>query len=249
MLESGLDQFHWSEGSVLSPGYSADLSSLSCEPDQSSLSPRVSCEVCGRSFESAHSLEGHAKSSGHRAFSCRFPGCDKSYCRRDLWTRHRRMHTSEPVLHICELCRQQNRTKKFSRRDHLRQHVRNCHPQSSLEEAMSAPILGTKQSSNNQSSKCSCNCRKSGVAGDSESSGETARKSAGFIENSSAYQSRAIQEIVAVAEATKVEGNETDGLKWLENSLNLKQNSTTAQLVRKIEVLAAREGSFVSSCT
>lgn len=199
--------------------------------------------MCGRPFENANSLERHAKSSGHRAFSCRVPGCDKSYCRRDLWTRHRRTHTLKPVMHICELCRQQNRPKEFSRRDHLRQHVRNCHPQSSLEEAMSAPM----QSGDSQSSKCSCKYRKSS-AGD-ESSSDTARYSVISVEKSSTYESRAIQEIVAVAEATGMEGHETDGLKWLENSLNLKQNSTTAQLVQKIGHLAAREGSITAPCS
>lgn len=61
------------------------------------------------------------------------------------------------------------------------------------------------------------------------------------------YRSRAIQDIVA--EATRMEGNPTDGLKWLENSLDLKQTSTTAQLVHKIGILAARDGGLLASHT
>ncbi|CAK4032844.1 Hypothetical predicted protein [Lecanosticta acicola] len=46
------------------------------------------------------------------------------------------------------------------------------------------------------------------------------------------YQSRAVQEILA--QAKKMKGDRSDELRTLEDSLELKQNSTTEQLVDKL---------------
>lgn len=84
------------------------------------------CTECFQGFLTASALEQHARTRSHRCFVCLEPECKKSYCRRDLFTRHKRTHR-QLGMYNCATCHQQDQTKAFSRKDHLRQHIRRCH--------------------------------------------------------------------------------------------------------------------------
>ena len=86
---------------------------------------RHRCKACDSPFLTASSLEVHARDLCHKTFACSEPGCDKSYCRMDLYTRHKKDHKPSE-MHHCAFC-PRNRVKSFKRKDHLTQHVRNCH--------------------------------------------------------------------------------------------------------------------------
>ncbi|EME49263.1 hypothetical protein DOTSEDRAFT_68136 [Dothistroma septosporum NZE10] len=86
---------------------------------------RHRCKECDSRFLTASSLETHARDLFHKTFVCSEPGCDKSYCRMDLYTRHKKDHKPSK-MHFCDHC-PRNRAKSFKRKDHLTQHVRNCH--------------------------------------------------------------------------------------------------------------------------
>lgn len=84
------------------------------------------CTVCKETFRSSESLEQHAKAKLHRIYVCRRPGCEKCYYRRDLYTRHKATH-DKPDAHACQICAQTSHRKVFKRKDHLHQHIKNCH--------------------------------------------------------------------------------------------------------------------------
>lgn len=68
----------------------------------------------------------HPGGPSHRSlWGCSWPGCDKSYTRRDTLARH---HANHKVgSHVCELCCQSGKLTAFKRKDHLNGHIRSCH--------------------------------------------------------------------------------------------------------------------------
>jgi len=85
-----------------------------------------SCHICGLQFDSLALLEQHSRKAFHRIHCCNYPGCGKSYYRRDVFIRHKAKHR-DGESHICRLCQCLGQEKAFKRKDHLNQHVRNCH--------------------------------------------------------------------------------------------------------------------------
>jgi hypothetical protein len=85
---------------------------------------RHSCPVCHRTFPTIHSLEDHAKLTGHRPYICNH--CGKDYARQDVYLRHLARHKT-PDLHSCTLCANAGKKRTFSRKDHLEVHLRNRH--------------------------------------------------------------------------------------------------------------------------
>ncbi|KAK3072818.1 hypothetical protein LTR53_006137 [Teratosphaeriaceae sp. CCFEE 6253] len=84
------------------------------------------CTVCSLLFPTAQILEQHARASFHRLYICAQPGCRKSYYRRDVYVRHKATH-KQATSHECMACRQAGEKRVFRRKDHLDQHIRNCH--------------------------------------------------------------------------------------------------------------------------
>lgn len=89
---------------------------------------RLMCLECGLDFENLQGLDRHAKSSLHKAWRCQEDGCGKTYARRDTFLRHRIKHTDS--FHTCNVCSRSNKNKVFKRKDHLKEHMRNCHSRS-----------------------------------------------------------------------------------------------------------------------
>lgn len=86
---------------------------------------RLMCSECGLEFENLQGLDKHSRSSLHKAWRCHEPGCGKTYARRDTFLRHRIKHTDS--VHVCHICLRGNKQKVFKRKDHLKEHIRNCH--------------------------------------------------------------------------------------------------------------------------
>lgn len=84
----------------------------------------LSCRECPLKFENACSLEDHGKATGHHIFACPVPGCDRTYPRRDTWSRHKKTHEA---IFTCEVCPQGYYKRTFKRKDHLTAHMRNRH--------------------------------------------------------------------------------------------------------------------------
>ena len=89
---------------------------------------RLMCSECGLEFENLQRLDRHSKSSLHKAWRCQEDGCGKTYARRDTFLRHRIKHTDS--AHTCKICTRSNKNKVFKRKDHLKEHMRNCHSHS-----------------------------------------------------------------------------------------------------------------------
>jgi hypothetical protein len=89
---------------------------------------RLMCSECGLEFENLQGLDRHTKSSLHKAWRCQEDGCGKTYARRDTFLRHRIKHTDS--AHTCSVCSRSNKNKVFKRKDHLKEHMRNCHSHS-----------------------------------------------------------------------------------------------------------------------
>ncbi len=54
---------------------------------------RHPCHLCGRSFSKPSKLKRHeVMHTGYRPYKCFFPGCSKSYTRKDHLTRHTQVH-------------------------------------------------------------------------------------------------------------------------------------------------------------
>jgi hypothetical protein len=88
----------------------------------------LGCSECGLEFENLQGLDKHSRSSLHKAWRCNEPGCGKTYARRDTFLRHRTKHTDS--AHPCNVCFRSNKHKVFKRKDHLKEHMRNCHSHS-----------------------------------------------------------------------------------------------------------------------
>jgi hypothetical protein len=89
---------------------------------------RLICLECGLEFENLQGLDRHTKSSQHKAWRCQEAGCGKTYVRRDTYLRHRTKHTDS--VHACNICARGKKNKVFKRKDHLKEHMRNCHSRS-----------------------------------------------------------------------------------------------------------------------
>ena len=89
---------------------------------------RLICSECGLEFENLQGLDKHSKSTQHKAWRCQEVGCGKMYARRDTFLRHRIKHTDN--VHPCHTCSRINKHKVFKRKDHLKEHMRNCHSRS-----------------------------------------------------------------------------------------------------------------------
>lgn len=89
---------------------------------------RLICLECGLEFENLQGLDRHTKSSQHKAWRCQEVGCGKTYARRDTYLRHRTKHTDS--VHACSICSRDKKNKVFKRKDHLKEHMRNCHSRS-----------------------------------------------------------------------------------------------------------------------
>ncbi|KAK4553165.1 hypothetical protein LTR86_009695 [Recurvomyces mirabilis] len=92
------------------------------------------CTVCSQTFSTLQDLEQHAKTKYHRLYVCGIKGCSKSYYRRDVYVRHKNTHRRAND-HGCPLCSKPGERKTFSRRDHLTQHIRNCHSDQAYPES------------------------------------------------------------------------------------------------------------------
>lgn len=108
-----------SQGSI-SPAWYGSYSA------QSSIG-RQTCTHCSESFTNGKELEKHAVESNHRSYRCPSPGCEKTYCRRDVLLRHKATHKDVTQLQ-CEHCLRTDRPRSFTRRDHYNQHLRTHHP-------------------------------------------------------------------------------------------------------------------------
>ena len=86
------------------------------------------CGECGLKFENLQGLDRHTRSSLHRGWRCQEAGCGKTYARRDTFLRHCMKHTDS--VHACSVCSRSKKHKVFKRKDHLNEHIRNCHARS-----------------------------------------------------------------------------------------------------------------------
>jgi hypothetical protein len=106
----------------------AKLSISSCDTDFSSEHDhqRPACPECMGTFDNLQSLDHHTKNTSHKAWKCPEPHCSKTYKRRDTFLRHRATH-KENNNYTCKVCSGVNKQKVFKRKDHLTEHIRNCH--------------------------------------------------------------------------------------------------------------------------
>lgn len=84
------------------------------------------CRDCGDAFTKVFELEEHAKNEGHKPFGC--DSCDKRFSRRDAQRRHLDLHFPKG-RHACPYCPKYQGSQAFTRKDHLRRHLRNVHQQ------------------------------------------------------------------------------------------------------------------------
>ena len=98
------------------------------ERRQDSEVERLVCSECRLEFENLQGLDRHTRSSLHKGWRCQEVGCGKTYARRDTFLRHRIKHTDS--VHPCNVCSRSKKHKVFKRKDHLKEHMRNCHSRS-----------------------------------------------------------------------------------------------------------------------
>lgn len=83
------------------------------------------CAHCEQEFPTRHALECHNQEQGHSAFACSFPGCTKSYSKREHLTRHvsavhSNMKDEKPFT--CDLCQ-----ARFAYKHGLVRHMNRSH--------------------------------------------------------------------------------------------------------------------------
>jgi hypothetical protein len=83
------------------------------------------CQECNKLFKNYQELEQHTKRLLHKPWRCAEPLCGKTYARRDPFLRHRATHKDKS--HACLSCALRKKQKTFKRKDHLKEHMRNCH--------------------------------------------------------------------------------------------------------------------------
>ena len=86
--------------------------------------PRVSCQVCDRSFTRFDTLENHMKSmhSDERPYHCQYPACQKSFATQSTLINHLKVHT-DGKPYKCLEC-----DNSFTLLLEYKQHVRQAHP-------------------------------------------------------------------------------------------------------------------------
>lgn len=89
---------------------------------------QLACSECLRDFANLSALDRHTQSTLHKAWRCFEAGCGKTYARRDTFLRHRTTHRDDALSHVCLACSKIKKRKVFKRKDHLRDHMRKCHP-------------------------------------------------------------------------------------------------------------------------
>lgn len=92
---------------------------------------RLVCPECNRTFGNLSALDKHAQNTSHKAWRCSEPGCAKNYSRRDTFLRHRTTHRDDTLIYACNFCWRDKKHKAFKRKDHLKDHIRNCHSKNS----------------------------------------------------------------------------------------------------------------------
>lgn len=90
---------------------------------------RWDCAECNQLFPTSQKLEDHARAYTHLAYRCK--DCGKGFSRRDTFGRHVATHKTSGASHTCEICKRQNKINVFKRKDHLEQHKRNRHTETS----------------------------------------------------------------------------------------------------------------------
>lgn len=119
--------FAGSPYSHLSKGPSSTRSNSSTETEYSNEDDQQGhiCQECNKVFRNFQELDQHTKRVPHKAWRCAEPFCGRTYARRDTFLRHRATHGDKS--HACAICSHHNKQKVFKRKDHLKEHIRNCH--------------------------------------------------------------------------------------------------------------------------
>ena len=79
------------------------------------------CDQCDKEFNSAKILKGHVRAKHTRDFVCDI--CNKGFENKSRLTRHSHTHNKEEKVE-CPSC-----DSKFSRKDSLKNHIREKHKQ------------------------------------------------------------------------------------------------------------------------
>jgi hypothetical protein len=106
------------------PGVAHSVPSIETEHSNED-EPRYLCQECNKLFKNLQELDQHTKRVPHKAWICAELFCGKAYVRRDTFLRHRATHKDKS--HACPTCALHNKQKTFKRKDHLKEHMRNCH--------------------------------------------------------------------------------------------------------------------------
>lgn len=106
-------------------GIQSPTSDRTIEHAHDEISRAPVCSECHQAFGTLRALDKHTQSTSHKAWTCSAKGCGKSYARRDTFLRHRSTHKDSN--HSCITCLMAGKQKVFKRKDHLREHMRNCH--------------------------------------------------------------------------------------------------------------------------
>ena len=116
--------------------------STSCDTDclQDESCQPLFCSECTEAFDNVSALNKHTQNTSHKAWRCIEAGCEMTYARRDTFLRHRVAHREDALNHVCLVCLQINKRKVFRRKDHLRDHMRNCHSKNVESRRSTAPI-------------------------------------------------------------------------------------------------------------
>jgi hypothetical protein len=187
------------------------------------------CTVCDLSFKSSEDLALHARNAFHRIYICQVVGCGRSYYRRDVYIRHKSTHR-QGDLHVCSYCGNEGREKGFKRKDHLKQHYRNCHGVSGC------PPLPIKPDEFEQEPfEWDFNFPSPMVYDQCSMAG-----SMDFMESFSradgvAYSSGAVKELERALQV--VTGDNSDELQMLKARLDLHNRPTTEQLAQTLRKL------------
>jgi hypothetical protein len=107
------------------PGTSRSNSSTETECSNEDDQQGHACQECNKVFRNLQELDQHTKRVPHKAWKCAEPFCGRTYARRDTFLRHRATHKDKS--HACYICSHHNKQKVFARKDHLKEHIRNCH--------------------------------------------------------------------------------------------------------------------------